>query len=120
MMIGSWRIRPQMPAQRQPVLPGHHDVEHDQIDPARLEQPAGLGRALGGADAKAVLGEVLRQQVANLAVVVDHEDVRQGLHGLANRLSGTKYDAPRGDLSLKVVTNSVTDPLELDTDEAGH
>ena len=101
------RVRPQMPAQRQPVLAGHHDVEHDQIDPARLEQPARLGRALGRADPKAMLGEIPRQEIADLAVVVDHQDVGEGLHRLAIRLVRAKYDAATDMYRGKFVTNCV-------------
>ena len=72
--------RAQMAAERQPVLARHHDVEHHEIDRAHLEQLARLGGALGGADAELVPGEIFRQQITDLAVVVDDQDVRGRLH----------------------------------------
>jgi hypothetical protein len=101
------RARAQLAAQRQPVLAGHHDVEHDQIDAARLEQPARLRRALGRTHPEAMLGEILRQEIADLAVVVDHQNVCERLHRLADRAVRTKYDAAAHAYRGKFVTNYV-------------
>ena len=71
------------PAERQPVLARHHDVEDDEIDGAGLQDAAHLLAAVGGRDAKPLLGEVLRQRLADVGRVVDDEDVRAGFHELS-------------------------------------
>ena len=67
-------------AQRQAVLAGQHQVEQDEVD-AAVGQHLAHGTPVGRrADAKALLGKDARDEIAQLAVVVDDEDVRSALH----------------------------------------
>ena len=66
--------------ERQPVLARHHDVEHDQVDLAGLHRAPRRRGVLGDARAEPVLHEIAGEQVADVAMVVDDEDVRRGLH----------------------------------------
>ena len=75
------RFRTQRAAERQPVLAGQHQIEQDQID-AAVGQDLAHGFAVGGrADAEAILRERTRYQFADLAMVIDDEDVRRARHG---------------------------------------
>ena len=70
----------QMPAEREAVLAGHHDVEDHEVDRRGLERPSGGGAPVDHGDAHVVPLQVARQRLADLAVVVDHEHVRGGFH----------------------------------------
>ena len=58
------------------VLTRHHDVEHDEVELQAGEPAPRFGRGAGDGDAKAVLGKILLQQIADAGVVVDHQEVR--------------------------------------------
>ena len=66
----------QMPAQREPVLARHHDVQDDEIDGAAPQEVARLCRAGCQGDAQAVLFQVAAKRLPNVALIVDEEDVR--------------------------------------------
>ena len=74
------RLGAQAPAQRQAVLAGQHQVEQDEVDPAVGQDLAHGTPVSRGADAKAFLGQRTRDEIADLAVVVDDQDVRSALH----------------------------------------
>ena len=58
-----------------PSSPGKHQVEHDQIDPPRLERPP-HGPAIGNSrHTQPVLYQILAQQAPNLGVVIDDKNV---------------------------------------------
>ena len=67
------RGRAQLPAQRQTVLAGQHEIENDEIDAPFSERLGHLDSVAGAGDAKAVLGEKARQQLTDFPVVVDHQ-----------------------------------------------
>ena len=69
-------------ADGEPVLPRQHEVEHDEIEAAVVEQPLHRLAVGGGIDAKAVPGQEPLQQVADLPIVVDDEQMGLFGHGL--------------------------------------
>ena len=74
-------LRAQGAAERQPVFPGHHEIEQDEIDAAvgqRFSHGAAIG---GGADAETFLAERAGDQVTDLVMVVDDQDMRRCGHG---------------------------------------
>jgi hypothetical protein len=74
-----------MPAQRKPVLARHHDVKHvkhDQIDGILCECGACRCRVRHKADAQTVFAQICGKRLSDVAMVVDHQDVRLTLaHG---------------------------------------
>src|SRR5689334_17989507 len=76
-----------MAADGQPILPRHHDVENDEIRSAALQEPTQRGAVLGDADAIAVLAQVLADEIANVAMVIDQGNVRCGIHGVVQPTS---------------------------------
>ena len=60
-------------AEDETVGPGQHQIEHDQVDGAGRERGVHLPPVGGGRDAEAVLGEIGRDELAELAVVVDEQ-----------------------------------------------
>ena len=66
----------QVPAQRETVLAGHHDVEDHEVDRRRLQCPSGGGAPVDHRDTHVVPFQVSPQRFANLPVVVDHQHVR--------------------------------------------
>ena len=65
----------QPPADRQAILAGHHQVEHDQIVEFAGERLVHRGGAVDGLDGEALLAEVALQQLSQAQVVVDDEDL---------------------------------------------
>ena len=65
----------QAPAQAQAVLARQHQVEHDQVDPALGQRPVHLAPVARDRDAAFVGAQILGHQRADLAVVLDDEDV---------------------------------------------
>ena len=80
MMIGGGGLGAQVAAQAEAVFAGHHDIEDQEIDARVGEDAAGLARVLGGGHAIAMLGEEPGQQVADLAIIVDDEQVGRDFH----------------------------------------
>ncbi len=80
----------QLPAQRETVLALQHDVENDEIDLGAGQGLHHRAAVRGDRDAVAVLREEVRQQGADLAVVIDDQEVWCGVHGAA------QYRAPAG------------------------
>jgi hypothetical protein len=71
----------QAAAEAEVVLAGEHQVEHHQVEPPGL-QGARHAPAVGhGLDAQAVLAQKTRQQIADLAIVVDDQDLWSVDHG---------------------------------------
>ena len=68
-------LRAQLPAQGEAVLARHHDVEHDQVDPAGLEHAPRRRGTVGDADPVVVPGQIVGQRVADLAMIVDDQEV---------------------------------------------
>ena len=62
-------------------LARHHHVEDQQVEAHAAELGARGRRGVGGGDAIALAGEEARQQVADAAVVVDHQQVRRVVGG---------------------------------------
>src|SRR5881227_1496976 len=72
MMIGTCE-RLQLAAERQPILPRQHQIEHQQIHVRALHDAAHFLSVRDGGGAEIVLLEILGQQAADLAIVVDDE-----------------------------------------------
>jgi len=72
----------QAAAQRQPVFARQHQVEQDQVDPGLGQDLVHGAPVAGGRDAKAFLDEGARDELADLAVVVDDEDMGSTLHAV--------------------------------------
>ena len=68
-------MRTQLPAERQAVLARQHQIEHDQVHRRPVEDAPHLAAVGDGRGAKLVLLEILTQQRADLAVVIDDEEV---------------------------------------------
>ena len=73
----------QLAAEQQAVVAGHHDVEDDQVHRVGFEERAHLPAIGDDGGAQAVLLQVVAYQLANLAVIVDDQDVIDMLHCLA-------------------------------------
>ena len=74
-ITGMWLALADVPAERKAVLARHHDVEDDQVDPVFLDGLAGRLGAIDCGGAASVLAQELRQQLADLAVVVNDQDM---------------------------------------------
>ena len=76
MMIGIVLLgAAQAPADRQAVLAGQHQVEHQQVDSARASALVHAGRVGCGVDGEALFAQIALQQFAQAHVVVDDEDL---------------------------------------------
>src|SRR4029079_7480401 len=68
------------PAQRKSVLAWQHEIEEDKVDPVVGQDLAHRLAIRCRANRKAILGQCSRDEVADLAMVVDDQDVRRSLH----------------------------------------
>ena len=66
--------------QREPVLAGKPDIEHDQARQLAVDQPAQRGAVLYAVDPELVAGQVVDQHVALRRLVLDHYDMRSIVH----------------------------------------
>ena len=71
---------PEFAAEDEPVIAGHHQIEDDEIDGVGLEKAAHLPAVGGSGNAQPVLLEIARDELADLAVVVDDQDVVDMVH----------------------------------------
>ncbi len=71
----------QLPAEGEAILARKHQIEHDQIDRRAIEDAPHLAAIGDGRGAEIVLLEILTQQRADLAVVIDYEEVGSVGHG---------------------------------------
>lgn len=62
------------------VWRSHHHIENNEVGRAALEKTSERHRILRGADAEALLGKVLSDQIPNVAVVVHDGDVLCSFH----------------------------------------
>jgi hypothetical protein len=67
--------RAQVAAQGESILAGQHQVEHDQVEASLVQRGAHLAAISDRRAAQALLLQVFGEQVADLAVVIDDEDV---------------------------------------------
>ena len=70
----------QVAAEREAVVAGQHQVENDEVDRAVVQRLAHASAVGCGGDAIAVLLQVLGDQLAQVAVVVDDQDVIRPFH----------------------------------------
>jgi hypothetical protein len=70
----------QVAREREPIFTGHHHVEHDEVDGVRVQHRAHLAAVGHRGGAQAVLLQVVGDHAADLAVVVDDQDVVDVLH----------------------------------------
>src|SRR4029079_8883674 len=73
-------LSPDAPAQRQPVLTRQHEVEEDEVDPAVGHGFPHAAAVRRDADPEAFLGQSAGNQIANLAMIIDDQDVRRVRH----------------------------------------
>ncbi|MNH15090.1 hypothetical protein D3C79_746970 [compost metagenome] len=74
----------QLTAQQQAVVAGHHDVEHDQVDAVGFEEGAHLPAVGDDAGTQTVLLQIVADQFADLAVIVNDQDVIDVFHALGS------------------------------------
>ncbi|EGE56510.1 hypothetical protein RHECNPAF_6420057 [Rhizobium etli CNPAF512] len=67
-------------AQHQPVIAGHHHVEHDQVDGIGIQKTAHLAPVRGNAGPQAILLQIAGDQLADFTIVVDDQDVIDMIH----------------------------------------
>ena len=72
---------PDAAAQGQAVLTRQHQVEENEIDPAVGQDLAHGPAVCRNADAESFLGQRARDQIADLAMIIDDQDVRRVRHG---------------------------------------
>ncbi len=75
MMIGTLEDARRSRASSKPVSPGIMTSRIKQIEAQPFELGAGVGGGLRGGDAVALGEQEARQQIANAAVVVDHQQM---------------------------------------------
>ena len=89
-MIGMLDSARRLAAEREAVLARQHQVEEDEID-AAVGQDLAHGTAVRrGADPEALLGQRTRDEIADLAVVVDDQDMRCARHEREYRRAGRR------------------------------
>ena len=75
----------QAAADREPVLAGQHEVEHDEMRRVALELLVELARVGERCDLESLLGKISGQEVAQANVVVDDEYLGRGRFGRHGR-----------------------------------
>lgn len=70
-------LRPQASADRETIFARHHHVEHHKIEPTRLQRRVHRHGIGGRGRAHAVSFEILHQRLADLAVIIDDQDMRR-------------------------------------------
>ncbi len=80
--------RAQLAAQHQAIVARHHDVQHDQVHRRGFQEAAHLPAIGHDRGAQAVFLQVVAHQLADLAVIVNDEDVIDVLHGDYASVSG--------------------------------
>jgi hypothetical protein len=98
MMIGT-APRAQAPADRETILTGQHEVEDHEIWPRAGEHAVDSSAVLGDLDGKAFAREKIRQQHADVAVVLDEEN------GLAGHVSNLEAEETQAMPNRRTVTN---------------
>ena len=73
MRIGMFELGAQLAADFEAALAGQHQVEDDEIDARRFQHVVHRGRIARREDPVTVLRQKARDQIANLAIVVDDE-----------------------------------------------
>ena len=87
-MIGMFDSARSAPAEREPVLARQHEIEEDEIDPAVGQDLAHGAAVRRGADPEAFFGQRARDEIADLAMIVDDQDVRRARAWRKYRPSG--------------------------------
>ena len=72
-------------------LARHHQVQHDKVIAPLRPDAAGLPRVAGDGDAHALAFEEFAEKLADLAVIIDDEDVGCCVHGRYNSLEPSGY-----------------------------
>ena len=76
MMIGTFELGAKRAAERKSVLAGQHEIEEDEVNPAVGHDLTHGSTVRSRADPEALLGQCARDQIADLAMVIDDQDVR--------------------------------------------
>ena len=105
----------QFTAQHQAVIAGHHQVQHDQVHLIGFQKMAHLPAVGNHGGAQAVLLQVIAHQLADLAIVIDDQDVVHMLHCSTLLLFACARCRPCGDLYRTVSQASCLTPYALIT-----
>jgi hypothetical protein len=65
----------QLLAKDEPAVPRHHEVEDDEVETANLDRVHHLAPVGRLSDPEAMFGKVLAHKRAELAIVIDNQDV---------------------------------------------
>ncbi|CUX35540.1 conserved hypothetical protein [Agrobacterium fabrum str. J-07] len=84
---------PQLSAENQPVIAGHHHVEHDQIDGVAIEKTSHLSAVGRNGGAQAVLLQVAGDQFPDFPVVVNDKNVIDMFHWVPSSSGRFKWPA---------------------------
>ncbi len=66
----------------QAAFAGQHEVQHHELVVAERPGAARLAPVAGGGHAEPVALEKACQQVADFAIIIDHENMRHGVHAI--------------------------------------
>src|SRR6476469_276417 len=77
---GNFRSGMYEAGKRQTVFARHHDIQQYEVDAAYGDDRSGLSGVSCLSYAKTVLSKIARQRVADVALVIDQEDVRFASH----------------------------------------
>ena len=77
---------PQRPRQGQPVLSGQHQIENDEVDRGLRHQLAHPGALLRGRYPVPLARQILLNEIADLALIVDNQNMTVVIHAGQLRL----------------------------------
>ena len=80
-ITGTLLVARMIAGQRQPVLARHHDVEQDEVDRISRQHLPRRRRVFRLGDAHAVARQIGGERLADVALVVDQQDMRFLGHG---------------------------------------
>ena len=80
MMIGTFDSARSVRQSDKSILARQHEIEEDEVDPAVGQDLLHGAAVRRRTDPEALLGQRARDEIANLAMVVDDQDVRRTLH----------------------------------------
>jgi hypothetical protein len=62
-------------AKNKPAFPGHHEIEHDEVEPPNLDRVHHFSPIRRLRDPEAMFSQVFAHQRAQLAIVVNNQNV---------------------------------------------
>jgi hypothetical protein len=76
----------QLAAQQQPVIPRHHDVEHDQVHLIGFEKGPHLTTIRDHGGAQAILDQVIADQLPDFPIIIHDQYVIDMFHALLSEM----------------------------------